>query len=221
MKNFTIYASLIATSAALFLWAPKTPGAAKIAQAAEKEHSKDGHEHDDTRGEADHRHAAPQEPKGHERESDENHEHGHDHDEDGGGKGDHAEDHEHGEGEEEESPSVGPDKGIVEASEDRGIKLSPEALKNFELKMTKLSGSSPWKLPLSARLLAGEEVNLYRHRDGFFKRIDFTAVASTSSEVTVRSSELNSGDEIVIGGIGFLRIAELAAFGGVAHGHSH
>lgn len=129
-------------------------------------------------------------------------------------------DHKHGE-EEEEGGSVGPEKGIIEASERTGFKLSPEALKNFELKFKKLSGDGPWALPQNAVVHSGEERNLYRLRAGFFKRIDFETNRKSNAEIFVDSDDMREGDEIVVDGLGFLRIAELAAFGGVAHGHSH
>lgn len=144
------------------------------------------------------------------------------------GKNDKHEEHEgHGEeeghehGEEEAPPSVGPEKGILEASESAGIKLSPEALKNFEIKTRKLSGSGPWSLPLSARFQSGEETNLFRLRSGFFKRIDFAQTKRDAQQFIATSKELRDGDEVVVAGIGFLRIAEVTAFGGAPEGHSH
>ncbi len=116
----------------------------------------------------------------------------------------------------ETGASIGPDKGILEASERKGIKISPEALKNFEIKTIKLKGDGPWSIPKSAILYSGEEINLFRLRDGFFKRIDFQKTHNL-----VDSDDMRENDEIVISGLGFLRTAELAAFGGAEHGHSH
>lgn len=130
--------------------------------------------------------------------------------------------HNHEEGEEEEGGgSVGPDKGITEFSERSGFKLSPEALKNFDLKYIKLNGDGPWALPKSSIVHSGEETNLFRKRNGFFKRIDFQTIKNSGNQITVDSDDLREGDEVVVLGLGFLRIAELAATGGVAHGHSH
>ena len=130
--------------------------------------------------------------------------------------------HDHGEGEEEgEKGSVGPDKGITEFNERSGFKLSPEALKNFDLKYQSLSGDGPWVLPRSALVHSGEEVNVFRRRAGFFKRVDIQTLKQTPQDLTVDSDDLREGDEIVVSGNGFLRIAELAASGGVSHGHSH
>jgi hypothetical protein len=137
--------------------------------------------------------------------------------EDGGGHGDGHDAHHEKEG----SANVGPNKGILEASAEDGIKLSPEALKNFAIRVQKLSGPAPWIIPASARLLSGEEVNLYRLRDGRYKRIDFEVLKRTGDQLTITSRDLRASDEIALSGIGFLRTAELAAFGGAPEGHSH
>ena len=142
--------------------------------------------------------------------------HGDEHSEEGGEEGEHGH-NEHSEG----GSQVGPDKGILEASEDEGIRLSPEATKNFGLKTQALTGPGPWKAPLSAVLTAGEEVNVYRVRSGHYKRIDFRTHSKDETGLMLSSRELRAGDEIVTEGVGFLRIAEITAFGGAPEGHSH
>lgn len=147
----------------------------------------------------------------------------HDHAQEGEKEESHAhegeEGHEHGE--EEEGGNVGPDKGILEVNERFGFKLSPEALKNFELQFMKLNGDGPWSVNNSALVHAGEEVNVFRRRNGFFKRVDFETSKKGGASLTIDSDDLREGDEIVTSGLGFLRIAELASSGGIAHGHSH
>lgn len=174
-----------------------------------KAESDKGHAHAKAEGE--------QHDHGHSKEKDEDHDHDHDHGEEKEGSHGKASEHKHEEG----NDNVGPDKGIVEASEENGIKLSKEAFGNFGIKTQKLSGVGPWTMPSSARLFSGEEINLYRVRDQFIKRIDFKTLKATGSSITIQASELRAGDEVVISGIGFLRIAELAAFGGAPEGHSH
>lgn len=123
--------------------------------------------------------------------------------------------HEH-----EEGGQVGPDKGIMEASEQKGIKLSPEAEKNFELARVKVAEATI-TLPKKAIVTAMAEVNVFRYRGGFYKRIDFEFMNRSGDAVTIRSKDLKPGDEIVTRGLGFLRLAEIAAFGGAPEGHSH
>ncbi len=142
-----------------------------------------------------------------------------DHDEHEGEEGGHGHGDEH-EGE-EENPQVGPNKGILEASEDKGIKLSPEAEKNFRIQKIKVINAATVEIPKSAVVTAGVEVNLYRYRTGLYKRIDFEQLSKSGNKITIRSKDLKNGDEIAITGLGFIRIAEIAAFGGAPEGHSH
>lgn len=137
-------------------------------------------------------------------------------------KGEHAEhgkDEGHGE-EHEESTQVGPDKGVLAANEKSGFKLSAEATKNFKLKFLVYNGGAI-SLSLDSILQTTEEKNVYRVRDGFIKRIDISVISKSKTELTFTSSDLKSGDQIVVSGLGFLRMAELAAFGGAPEGHSH
>ena len=76
-------------------------------------------------------------------------------------------------------------------------------------------------IPASAILYSGEEINLYRLRAGFYKRIDFRLISKTAKEAKISSPDLKVGDEIVTTGIGFLRAAEIVATGGAPEGHSH
>jgi hypothetical protein len=122
-------------------------------------------------------------------------------------------DDEHGH---EENSQVAEDKGIRAASVEDGIKISPEAEKNFEIQ--KVSGSN---IPKSAIVKVGEEINIYRYRDGFYKRIDFTVVKKDGDKIHVQSPDLKSTDQIVVQGMGYIRIVEIAAFGGAVTGHSH
>lgn len=163
-------------------------------------------DHRDEKTEEGHDHSS--EGKDHEKEDEDHHdEHGH-------------EDDAHGE-HEEESSSVGPDKGITTYSEADGFKLSPEAIKNFELQTLKVRNVEPWNIPNSSVLYSGEEINIYRMRNGFFKRIDFSIVSKGATEMKIRTPELKPGDEIVIQGVAFLRTAEIVATGGAPEGHSH
>ncbi|WP_374074666.1 hypothetical protein [Bdellovibrio bacteriovorus] len=126
-----------------------------------------------------------------------------------------------GEEHSEENNSVGPEKGITEFDEHDGFKLSAEAIKNFDLKSLRLKGAGPWEVPNSAILYSGEEINIYRLRDGFYKRIDFVVVSKSASQMKIKSADLKMDDHVVIQGIGFLRTAEIVASGGAPEGHSH
>ena len=120
----------------------------------------------------------------------------------------------------EESSQVGPNKGITEADEKVGVKLSPQAEKNFEIKRIKVSANGTVTVPKEAIVTTVAESNLFRFRNGFYKRIDFQEVSRSQNNVTVKSNELNSTDEVVVQGLGFLHTAEFSAFSGeTGHGH--
>ncbi|MDZ4083974.1 MAG: hypothetical protein U1E10_13610 [Bdellovibrionales bacterium] len=149
------------------------------------------------------------------------HDHGHEekpHAEEG-----HEDSHDHsdhGDHDEEKSSQAGPDKGILAASADKGIKLSPEAEKHFEIRKMKVT-TGIIELPRTAIVTAGLEVNVFRFRDGFYKRIDFVQLKKFAKTISLQSRDLKMGDEIALTGLGFLRTAEIAAFGGAPEGHSH
>lgn len=133
-------------------------------------------------------------------------------------KDSHEEGDEHGH---EENSQVGPGKGIVSASETEGIQISSQAEKNFEIKRVAVPDTLQLEIVKSAIVTAGDEVNLYRYREGHYKRIDFLMVRKSENKVVIKSKDLKAGDEIVVQGMGLLRIAEIAAFGGAPEGHSH
>lgn len=175
-----------------------------------------------------HDHASEKKPKAespkHEEHGTHEEKKGEDHDAEHKHSSDEPEEHGHGDehaNSEEENPQVGPNKGILAASEDEGIKLSPEAEKNFEIQKFKITAASSFEIPKDAVVTAGLEVNLYRYRAGFYKRIDFDQLSRSGNKISIRSKDLKSGDEIAITGLGFIRIAEIAAFGGAPEGHSH
>lgn len=121
--------------------------------------------------------------------------------------------------EEEASSSVGLDKGIIAKSEN-GIQLAPDAMSTFDLRTIDFTGS-PFRLLKSAIVDIKDEKSVFRLRDGWYKRVHFKTVRSDSDNVFIESSSLKAGDKIVIQSTGFLRMAEVAAEGGAAHGHSH
>lgn len=125
---------------------------------------------------------------------------------------------------EEEEPvgaQVGPDKGITAADEHDGFRLSAEAEKNFGLARAPAREGGRARVPVRAIVTTGTEVNLFRYRRGFYKRIDFSEIERAKGLITVRSDELKAGDEVVTEGLGFLRLTEVSAFGGNAEGHHH
>ncbi len=168
---------------------------------------------------------------GHEQQAGDEHqagkedEHGSDkaesHDEEEGHAHEEKDEHGHEEEGHGENRAVGPDKGITEANEKLGFRLSAEAVKNFGITTKDVSGPGTFTLPRSSIFFGLQERNIYRIRNGFYQRIDFVTLSKSFSQLTISVSDLKAGDKIVLSGLGFLRIAEIAAFGGIGEGHAH
>lgn len=169
----------------------------------EKEESHDhAGEKEEAHGEKEHAHS---EGEKHEEKEGESHAH-----KEGEEKG---EGHAHGEGEEEgehgeegeEGGVIGPDKGIT-AKGPNGFTLSKEAWASFEIKIQEVDASSV--MPKAALVQIKDGKFYYRIRKGWIKRVPYT-------------SKFQQGDQVIVGGTGFVRTAELVVEEGVSHGHSH
>lgn len=174
-------------------------------------HAESAHEHSDTEKHTEEKHQ-------HDEDKNTDHEEHADHDDE---HSEHEEAHDDHSEHEEENSQVGADKGILEASEEQGIKLSPEAEKNFEIEKVVVTNSNSINISKNAIVTSGVEVNLYRYRDGFYKRIDFVKLSKNGNTLMISSKDLRKGDSIVTRGLGFILVAEIAAFGGAPEGHSH
>lgn len=139
---------------------------------------------------------------------------GHGHDEP---HSDHADEHGHG----DENAQIGADKGILVADKDKGFKLSPETEANFKVEKIKVQSSEDVEIPRKALVTSTIEINVYRYRDGFYKRIDFDTISKNTTSLRIKSKDIKQGDEIATTGLGFLRVTEIAAFDGAPEGHAH
>lgn len=149
--------------------------------------------------------------------------HGDDHDETKEAD-DHGDDKGHGHeekaGAEEPPKNVGPGKGVVSYSEKEGFQLSPEATKKFGLTYVNVKGTSPWEINTSAIIQTGADTSVYRNKNGIIKRIDISIVKKGKEKSLVSSKEIQSGDQIIVTGVSFLRTAELDLTSGES-GHHH
>jgi hypothetical protein len=136
-------------------------------------------------------------------------------------KDEHGHEEEHKEEHKEENKKIGLGKGITAFNKEEGFKISAEAEKNFELKYIPYLTQGPVSIPKTAIFFGLEEKNIYRVRNGFLKRIDFKEIVKSANEIKIESKDLMVGDKIVATGIGFLRIVEISASGGLDAGHHH
>ena len=69
-----------------------------------------------------------------------------------------------------EEMSGSPDsvKGILDASSEKGIRLSEKAASTLEIKAAALDGNSSHKIPTAALVYFQGQVGVYRLRDGWY-----------------------------------------------------
>lgn len=115
---------------------------------------------------------------------------------------------------EEGSPRAKTPPAILEASAEKGLRLSEKAQQTIGLAMAKTTPSDRQSLPLSALVYYQDHVGLYRFRAGWFKLLEVQLLEKGSSQASVRTKDLAPGDQIVVGGVPLLRVAEMEAFGG-------
>lgn len=125
----------------------------------------------------------------------------------------------HDEHEDEGGSAVGPGKGITEKSA-LGFRLSPEAIKTFELKFQPLDKGT-LEVPANGLVEVKSDRFVYRVRDGWIRRVPIKLIRKNSRSVVLQVSDAQPGDQVIVGGTGFVRTAEMVAEEGVSHGHSH
>lgn len=108
---------------------------------------------------------------------------------------------------------AGPKMAVMEANLKDGFRLSENAKKVIGL-VVKPLGAHPYKIPKSAVVYYGDRIGVYRLRDGWFKLVEIQKISELNSETTIRSSDLKTGDQIVVEGVALLRVSDMDAFGG-------
>lgn len=176
----------------------------------------DGHNHkkkkkkDSHAGHDDHGHKGHTEDDGHDHskhKDDDGHDHGshegHDsHEGHGGGK------------------AIGKGKAIEEVDEIKGFKLSKEAIKTLKLKLNTVDGSS-FKISKKTLVASKNEKGVYRFRAGFFKFMPAKITKELSDGYQVEVKGVDFGDQIVVNGVGLLRVTDVYSTDKSEYGHSH
>lgn len=121
---------------------------------------------------------------------------------------------------EEASKAIGKGKAIEEVNEDKGFKLSSEALKSLKIKMEKLNGKI-------LRIFKGTLVTtrgfngVYVYREGFFKLIKVVVLDKDKAGYKIKIEEIKTGDQIVTNGADLLTVADVFSKDNSEYGHSH
>lgn len=182
-----------------------------------EEHSQgDGHQHKKNKNKKHEKH------KGHTENDEKDHgESGHeghdDHEE--RGHSDHGEEDGHGD-HGDAGKAVGEGKAIVAVDELKGFKLSPEAIKALELKLTTVSGDE-FTIKKSTLVASKNLRGVYRFRGGFFKLLEVKIISEAKKTYKVKVKGVEFGDQIVTDGLGLLRISDVYSTDKSNYGHSH
>lgn len=167
-----------------------------------QDHSKQKEKHDDHEG-----HDHSKENKKHDDLDD--HE-GHDHSKKDDHKG-----HDHG-----SSKAIGKGKAIEIVDEKKGFKLSKEAIKTLKLKIQNVDGDE-FRIQKSTLVTSKNIKGVYRFRAGFFKLMNAKILKETKDGYKVKVIGVDFGDQIVINGVGLLRVTDVYSTDKSEYGHSH
>ncbi len=159
------------------------------------------------------------------------HDEGKNHDESGGEHADHGneggsehEGHddkdEHAGHGEEGGKSVGKGKAIEAVDKVKGFKLSKEAIKSLDLKLQTVNGDE-FTIEKSTLVASKDLKGIYRFRGGFFKFLPIDLKKEVNGKYLVKVKGVEFGDQIVIDGVGLLRITDVFSTDSSNYGHSH
>ncbi len=187
---------------------------------AHKKHDghKDGEKHDDLEGGA---HGTHDDHKGHkDGEKHDDHKDGEKHDDhddhdDHEAKGGHEGHGDHGGGK-----AIGKGKAIVEVDEKKGFKLSKEALKSLKIRLQNVEGDQ-FHIAKTTLVASKDLKGVYRFRAGFFKLLTVKILKEEKGGYEVKVKGVDFGDQIVINGLGLLRVADIYSTDKAEYGHSH
>lgn len=170
----------------------------------EHDHSKTEENHDDQNDHKGHDHSTHDNLDDHK---------GHDH-----SKNDEHDDHkghDHG-----ASKAIGKGKAIEVVDEKKGFKLSKEAIKTLKLKLQNVDGDE-FEISKSTLVSSKSIKGVYRFRTGFFKLLNARILIETKSGYKVKVAGVEFGDQIVINGVGLLRVTDVYSTDKSEYGHSH
>ena len=170
----------------------------------QSDHKKDD-KHEHTEGDVhDHdEHEKDDKHKSH-KDKDDKHNHGShdDHGDEGGGK------------------AIGKGKAIEEVDEVKGFRLSKEAIKTLKLKLTTVDGSS-FKVEKNTLITSKDKKGVYRFRANFFKFLTARIIKEQSDGYMIEVEGVEFGDQIVVDGVGLLRVADVYSTDESEYGHAH
>lgn len=107
-----------------------------------------------------------------------------------------------------------PEKAVIATSEKDGMKLSDAALKTIEVKTEKISSTEgSFQVPISSLVYSLDRIGIYRQRSQWIKFIP-VEILKKHNPSTIKTTDLQSGDLIIVQGVPLVRAAEMEAFQG-------
>ncbi len=120
----------------------------------------------------------------------------------------------------DDGKSIGAGKAIKEVDENKGFQLSSEAVKTLSLKLKAVHGST-FRIKKDALVKSKNIKGVYRYRSGFFKFLPAKVVKKLSDGDVIEVKDVAFGDQIVINGVGLLRVTDIYSTDESEYGHSH
>lgn len=163
--------------------------------------AEDGHDHS---SHVDHNHSKDKKHNDHD-----------DHKEHDSSKNDDYKRHDHG-----GSKAIGKGKAIEIVDEKKGFKLSKEAIKTLKLRLQNVD-SNEFEISKSTLVSSKNIKGVYRFRAGFFKLLNVKILKETKTGYKLKVVDVDFGDQIVINGLGLLRVTDIYSTDKSEYGHSH
>ena len=92
--------------------------------------------------------------------------------------------------------------------EDGNFKMSEKSLKHLGVNFVALKGNSPWSVPKEALVTIKLTKGVYRRFQGEITHVIVKTAESKDGNILIQSEDLESGDEVAISGVKFLRMTE-------------
>lgn len=104
--------------------------------------------------------------------------------------------------------------GAAKAYEEGEFSLTEKAEKTLGVKWLTLEGTGPWKVPAEAVMRIKFTKTAYRKFEGKITMIILSTVKEDGDFVWITSPDIESGDQIAVKAVKFLRMTELDLFQG-------
>ncbi|WP_413577716.1 hypothetical protein ACLVWU_04655 [Bdellovibrio sp. HCB290] len=107
-----------------------------------------------------------------------------------------------------EASRIGQGKAVEQFDPEQGFKLSSKAMKSMGVKFQALSGKGPWKVPKSSLMTLKQSDAVYRLYDGWISMVLVKVVSADKDTVMVKAEDLETGDQVAVEGVTFLRMTD-------------